>query len=376
MTTRLAKHLAIVLLSACAAGHAAPAATKPASAPAAAPAPASTTRPSLTVNVVSLERAELSRRISANGNIVAWQEAVIAAESAIGRLERVGVQVGDRVRRGDVLAVANTELAEADLAQLQAAVAEAKAALAEAAANAARARAVADSGALSPQQLSQYQTAETAAQARVAAQTAALKAQSLRVRNATVRAPDDGIISARNATVGSVVPAGVELFRLIRQGRLEWRAEVAASELSRLTPGQIASISLPDGSVLKGSLRMLAPTIDPATRNGIAFVDLPAPGTARPGLFARGDFSIGSQPGWTLPASAVLLRDGFDCVLVVGAQGRVSQVRVQVGRRSDERVEITGGLPPQARVVANGGGFLADGDTVRVVASPAAKAAP
>ena len=82
---------------------------------------------------------------------------------------------------------------------------------------------------------------------------------------------------------------------------------------------------------------------------------------------ARGEFEVGSGSGLTLPQSAVLLRDGFSYVLRVGADSKVTQVKVGTGRRVGERIEITGGLPADARVVAAGGGFLADGDTVRVV---------
>jgi multidrug efflux pump subunit AcrA (membrane-fusion protein) len=117
---------------------------------------------------------------------------------------------------------------------------------------------------------------------------------------------------------------------------------------------------------------MIAPTVDPQTRNGIVYVDLPAPaGAARAGMFARGEFDIGTGSGLTLPQSAVLLRDGFSYVLKVGPDSKVSQVKVGVGRRLGDRIEITGGLDASARVVAAGGGFLADGDLVRVVATPA-----
>jgi len=98
-------------------------------------------------------------------------------------------------------------------------------------------------------------------------------------------------------------------------------------------------------------------------------VTLPASEAARAGMFARGEFEIGSGSALTLPQSAVLLRDGFSYVLRVGAESKVSLVKVSVGRRVGDRIEITGGLDAAARVVATGGGFLADGDTVRVVAA-------
>jgi len=111
--------------------------------------------------------------------------------------------------------------------------------------------------------------------------------------------------------------------------------------------------------------------VDPATRNGLVYVDLPAPGAARAGMFARGEFDVGSSSALTLPQSAVVLRDGFAYVFAVDAEGKVRQRKVATGRRAGERVEITGGLDAGARVVASGGGFLADGDTVRVVPAAA-----
>jgi multidrug efflux pump subunit AcrA (membrane-fusion protein) len=92
-------------------------------------------------------------------------------------------------------------------------------------------------------------------------------------------------------------------------------------------------------------------------------------------MFARGEFEIGSGSGLTLPQSAVLLRDGFSTVLRVGTDLKVSQVKVSVGRRVGDRIEIVNGLDAGSRVVASGGGFLADGDTVRVVTAPAAASA-
>jgi RND family efflux transporter MFP subunit len=201
--------------------------------------------------------------------------------------------------------------------------------------------------------------------------------QQLRLKQTQVLAPDFGVISARSATVGAVLPAGQELFRMIRQGRLEWRAEVAASDMATLKPGMAALVTAGSGPAIKGTVRMVAPTVDPQTRNGIVYVDLAAAaGAARAGRFARGEFEVGSGSGLTLPQSAVLLRDGFSYVLSVGPDSKLTQVKVGVGRRVGDRIEITGGVDAAARVVAAGGGFLGDGDTVRVVDAAPAKAAP
>ena len=344
----------------------APAAAKAASAP----------RPALTVTATQAQRGELAVRLEAGGSIAAWQEASVGTEANGLRLAEVLVNIGDRVQRGQVLARFAADTVRADLAQIRAAVAEAEATLADAAANAQRARELQTSGALSQQQINQYLTAERTAKARLDAQRAAAEVQQLRLKQTQVLAPDAGVISARSATVGAVLPAGQELFRLIRQGRLEWRAEVPAAELARLAPGMKAKVQLGADAAVVGTLRMVAPTVDAQTRNGLVYVDLPASPLARAGMYARGEFEVGQGSGLTLPQTAVVLRDGFHYVHRIGADGKVAETKVQVGRRVGDRIEILAGLDAQARVVAAGGGFLVDGDLVRVVAAPPAASPP
>ena len=329
-------------------------------------------RPALTVTVTTPLRATVATAVAANGNIAAWQEAIVGAEANGMRLAEVLVNVGDVVRKGQVLARFDSAMAQADLAQSRATVAEAEANLAEAAANAQRARDLQPSGALSAQQVAQLLTAERTAQARLEAVKAAQQVQQLRLLHAEVLAPDSGVISARSATVGAVVPAGSELFRLIRQGRLEWRGEVAAAELVQIRRGQKVRLD-GAGAPVTGTVRQVAPTVDAATRNALVYVDLPdTGGRLKAGMFARGEFATGSSTALSLPQSAVLLRDGFSYVFAVGADNRAAQLKVSTGRRSGERIEILAGLDEKARVVTSGGGFLADGDTVRVVAAPPA----
>ena len=342
--------------------------------PAANATPAAAARPTLTVTTTTPQATKLALAVPASGGIHAWQEASVGAEAAGWRLDQVLVDVGDRVRRGQVLARFAVELPRAELAQIQAAIAEAEALLAAAAADAQRARELQASGALSAQQIAQYQTAERTAAARLQAQRAAAQAMQIRLAQAEVRAPDDGVISARMATVGAVPGSGQELFRLIRQGRLEWRAEVPADRLAALKPGQAVQVVPAGGAALTGRVRRVAPTVDASTRMGLVHVDLPAGTAAKPGMFARGEILLGDGEALTLPQTAVLLRDGFHVVHLIGAGGQVAERKVEVGRRSGARVEVRG-LAADAQVVASGGAFLADGDRVRVVAAPPAAAA-
>ena len=330
--------------------------------------------------MVRPERAELADTLSANGSVAAWQEASVGAEVNGLRIAEVRAQVGDTVKRGQVLAVFAPDTVRADVANAQAALAEARAAVGEAQASAAdaqsnaeRARQVEASGALSAQQIAQYQTAAQTAQARLASAQARvqsaqaqLQSQDLRLRMTQVLAPDDGVISARAATVGAVVPAGQELFRLVRGNRLEWRAEVTATELARLAPKQAVRVLPASGGEIAGTVRTIGPVVDAQTRNALVYVDLPAGSAARAGMFARGEFRLGGSTALVVPQQAVVVRDGFSYVFRVEG-GRAVQQKVRTGRRDGERLEVLEGVTPEAALVARGAGFLNDGDVVQVV---------
>jgi RND family efflux transporter MFP subunit len=326
----------------------------------------------LTVSTTQAQTQALAIQLSANGSVAAWQEAVVGSESNGLRLAEVLVNVGDAVKSGQVLARFADEGVQADVAQARAGVNEASAQAGEATANADRVRALQGTGTFSGQQASQYLTAEQTARARVESAKAALALQVLRLKYTQVLAPDAGVISARTATVGAVVGNGTELFRLIRQGRLEWRAEVTAAELGRLVVGTRVSITAGSGAPLQGRVRMVAPTVDPQTRTGLVYVDLTTspPGKAgavKPGMFARGEFELGNSQALTVPQQAVVVRDGFSYAFRLNADQRVSQVKLTTGRRVDERVEVLEGISADAVLVASGAGFLNDGDLVKVV---------
>ena len=327
-------------------------------------------KPSLSVTVAKPESSELTMTLAANGSVAAWQEASVGSESNGLRLAEVRVNVGDIVKKGQVLATFSPETVNADVAQSRAALAEARATAADAAGNAARARTLEQTGALSQQQINQYRTTAETARAKVEAAEAALAAQQVRRGNTQVLAPDDGVISARTATVGGVVSAGAELFKMIRQGRLEWRAEVTSAELGRIAIGTPVTVISASGAQVPGKVRAVAPTVDPQTRNALVYVDIPnvLHNTGiKAGMFARGDFLLGQSSATTVPQASIVPRDGFNYLLLLQPDNRVSQLKIDTGRRVGDRVEITTPLPADARVVVQGAGFLNDGDLVRVV---------
>ena len=321
----------------------------------------------LTVTVVQPEKQNWKQTFTANGNIAAWQEVVIGSELSGQRLTRVNVNVGDEVKRGQVLAEINSDTIRADLAAAKASYAEAQAVLADAVTNNKRIQQLRNTGAISAQELTQYQTSQATAQARLDASRAQIESNQLRLAQTQVISPDNGVISARTATVGSLAQTGQELFRLIRDHRLEWRAEVTTSDLYKLKQGMNARIFSPDPAqpAITGKVRIIAPVIDPQTRYGLVYVDLPATQAFRMGMFVKGEFDLGEKPALTIPQTALLLRDGFAYVFIVGNNNRVTQQKVTVGRRLADRVEILD-LPANVKLVAAGTGFLADGDLVTV----------
>ncbi|QXH39382.1 efflux RND transporter periplasmic adaptor subunit [Pseudomonas sessilinigenes] len=340
------------------------------------PAVAEASKPALTVSLATPTLQPVSNVISANGSVAAWQEAIIGPEINGLRVEEVLVQVGDRVRKGQPLARFARDTVENDRMLAEAALHEASAAAGEARADGQRARNLEDSGNLSAQRIQQLLTQEQTTQARLETARAQLALQKLRLSQTVLRAPDDGIVAARSATIGSVPAQGNEMFRLIRQGRLEWRAELAAQQLEQIRPGQKAMITSPGGSTWSGVVRLVAPTIDPSSRRGMVYVDIDSAkageeGFIPPGAYVSGELMTGIQRAMMVPQSAVVARDGFHLVFVVSKDMQVSALKVSVGRIFGDQQEVLSGLKGAERIVASGGAFLNNGDRVRLASSPA-----
>lgn len=332
------------------------------------PAAADAVKPALTVTTVAPETRNWPQQLHASGPVLAWQEAIIGAEVGGVRLVELRANIGDKVKKGEELARLSDETLSADLQQQQAAYDEAHARYEEAEANAKRALTIKDAGVMSAQELQQLVNAAAIAKAQQQAAQARLQNARLKVHYTRIVAPDDGVISARNATLGAVSQQGTELFRLIRQGRLEWRAELTAAQLQQVRVGQ--KVRIGGSETTQGVVTRIAPALDAATRNGYAYIALSAVQTLRAGMYAEGDFELGMRDALTVPQGAVVMRDGYAYVYKVGKDGRVAQLKVETGRRADDRIEVLHGLTADAQVVASGAGFLSDGDLVHVVSAP------
>lgn len=321
----------------------------------------------LTVSTLSPKMMTWEHSLMATGSIAPWQEAFVSTEANGVRVVHVHVDVGDKVHKGQLLAELQQDTLSAELEQVKAELAQATAQHEEARADALRAQKLRQTSALSAQQITQYLVAEKVARTRTRAFQARVKSAQLRLAHTSITAPDDGIITERLATLGKVVSAGEVLFRLHRQNRLEWRAELPANELYHVHPGQSVTLTLPGPTTITGVVRKVAPTIDPHTRNGLVYVDLNTVEMARTGSFATGYILLGERCMPGVPLTATTFRDGFAYVFHVDNEGKVRQSQITLGQRQDGWVAITHGVDLQDRLVESGVEFLNEGDQVRVI---------
>lgn len=326
-----------------------------------------TVQPALTEN--------LARTVSASGTISAWEEVPIGAETGGLNATAVYVDEGSYVRQGQPLVQMNDALLQAQLRQQQAAVqtAEANAARDEAALG--RAQELKERGFLSQASLDTALANQRAAQANLASARASLSETRARLSQATIRAPVSGLIISRSVTRGQIINAGAELFRIVRDGRLELDARIPETQLGLVRAGQTATVSSEQAGQTAGRVRIVTSEVDAQTRLGVARIALTSPGALRPGMFARASIEVGDQPAMTVPTQALLYRDNKAGVFVMATGATVRFQPVTVLSRTDARTAVEG-LPASARVVVEGAGFLGDGDTVRIVAPRAAAAAP
>jgi RND family efflux transporter MFP subunit len=320
------------------------------------------TTPALTVTIARPVQASWAETMNASGAVAPWQEAIIGAQIGGYQLDQLRVNVGDRVKKGQILARINPDLLRAEEAQLIAAYEQAQA-------NAKRALSLQGSGGISDQDVLQATTLVKTAHGQLAF-------KQLQLRYTDVTAPDDGVISSRSATLGSVTSTGQELFRMILKGRLEWRGEVTAEQLARIAPGQRVTLALPGGGTASAVVRQTAPSLDSASRLGLVYADIAAGGPVRAGMYANGSIALNPTQALVVPAQSVVIRDGHTYVLKLRSDGsrKVDRLAVVTGRQQGTDIEIVKGVAPSDEVVVLGAGFLNDGDTVRIAGADAAPA--
>ncbi|WP_292428330.1 efflux RND transporter periplasmic adaptor subunit [Mesorhizobium sp.] len=333
----------------------------------AAPAQAAT----LTVSVEMVRSDQITASVSAAGTVAAWQEATIGAEESGLRLTDVLVKEGDHVKAGDVVARLDDSLLKAQLAEQKAAVAQAQATLDSALSAAARADKLLASNAVSAETAEDKATAVKTGKAGVEQAEAAAERLQAQLDRTTIRAPFDGIVSGKPAVAGSIVQAGTELMKIVRDGRLEVGVLVPEKDLAAISVGQAATIVDAAGRTFSGSVSSIAETVNSTTRLATVYVGIGEGSGLKPGMFARVSIETAASRQLTVAETALVWHDGKPAVFTVDDGGKVGARPVVTGSRQNGRVAIASGLSEGDHVVVAGAGFLSDGNLVRVAANDA-----
>ena len=331
-----------------------------------------------TVSAVTTAVSSLPRTITASGTVSAWEEVPVGAETGGLTATIVHVDEGSYVRQGQALVQMNDVLLRAQLRQQQAAVQTAEANAARDDAALSRAQDLKERGFLSQASLDQSLANQRASAANLASARAGLSETQTRLSQAIIRAPVSGLIVSRSVTRGQIIQPGQELFRIVRDGRLELDAQVPETELAVLSAGQSVRITSSQTEPSTGTIRIVTPQVDGQTRLGIARISLDPASGLKAGMFARAEISAGEREAITVPNAAVLYRDNKAGVYVIGQNNVATFTPVKVLLRNDESSALEG-LQAGVRVAVDGAGFLSDGDVVTIAAAttrtaPAAKA--
>lgn len=325
-----------------------------------------------TVTAATIVLTALPRVVTASGTVSAWEEVPVGAESGGMVATAVYVDEGSYIRQGQPMVQMNDALLRAQMRQQEASVQSARANLARDAAALERAQELKGRGFLSQASLDTALANQRASEANVAAAQASLSETRTRLSQATIRAPVSGQVMSRNVTRGQIVTAGTELFRVVRDGRLELDAQVPETDLPLIRAGQTALITAEQSGQTTGTVRIVTPGVDRQTRLGVARVTLTSGSGLKAGNFARAEIDVGASPALVVPAAAIVFREGKPGVYVIGTNDAVRFVPVATGARAGQLIAVTGAVQAGQRVVINGAGFLGEGDLVTVgTATPA-----
>lgn len=348
------------------------------------------------VTVVVARKGEVTEKIPVVGSLVAREEVEVRPFIEGRVIEHILAEVGQRVGRGQPLALIDTTEARMLLDKNSVSMLRARAAAeveesrlevaavseAEARKLLERSRALQPRGAVSQQLLDEHENAHARAVAelRLARQSLALaeadaeliarerKEIELTIERSTVRAPDAGLVLKRTARIGAMTSASANpLFVIAKDAEIEFSTQVTETSFLRLDEGMRAQISLPgyEGQ-LGGRLRLNAAQVDPVTRSGEVRIELDEADGLKPGVFARGSINAPARRNILLPGSAVNTASGASNVFVV-KDGVVDRRDVTVGIRQEGFVEIIAGVSDGEMVVLKSGGFLKAQEKVRPV---------
>jgi RND family efflux transporter MFP subunit len=352
------------------------------------------------VEVISVKRAPSKSELQLPGSIQAVTEAPILAR-ADGYVRKRTVDIGDRVRAGQEVAVIEAPELDQQVLQAQATLEQAQAALEQAQANYQQGKSnlelakitaqrwgnLGAKGVVSRQENDQYQAQyqaqvsnQQALEKAISAQRssiAAAEANLARLRNMqsyrVVRAPFDGVVTQRNVDVGALVNAGnTLLYRVAQTGTLRTYVNVPQASASSIHVGQTATLNVSNlpGRTFTGTVARTANSLDPATRTLLVELHvLNNDGVLLPGMYCQ--IAINSprtNPPLVIPSDSLIVRTGGTLVAVVRADHTIHLQTVTVGRDFGDRIEVLSGLEEGNTIIPNPGDIAREGLKVDPVA--------
>ncbi|HMK20967.1 MAG TPA: efflux RND transporter periplasmic adaptor subunit [Terriglobales bacterium] len=322
------------------------------------------------IPVLAIQQADVPDLLEATGTVRAVETSNLASQ-VMGNIVEIWAHEGDRVRRGQVLAVIDDLQPRAAVdrasaagvaAQQQLVAANSDLVLAESTLK--RYQSLYDRKSLSPQEFDEVKARQQAtlarrdiAQAGQAQAQAALNQAMTSLNYTRIRAPFDGVVTEKKADSGTLASPGMPIFTVedVRRYRLE--VAVNESDLRHVrTGGQISVvIEALDNAELKGKITQIVPAADPASRTFLVKIELPTDTHLRSGLFGRAQFSRGERQALLIPRSAVVERGQLQGVFVLD-QNKIASLRyVTLGKGSGSEIEVLTGLQVGEWLVARPG---------------------
>ncbi len=324
------------------------------------------------VTVVKVATHGLQETLLASGTLVARSEVRVTAQVEGLSVLSLNVDAGDHVKQGDVLAVLDDKSFGAQMAQNTANLARATAGVVESRRALARTTALKNKGYSTSQQLDERINAARAATADEAAMQAMRDDLQTKMSRTKIIAPTAGLIASRNAKIGMIASAVDPLFILIADTKVELEAQISDTQHNRVHEGQSAAVTVPGFETpITGSVRLVSPQIDPATRLGTIRVSLDSEKPVSVGGYARAEITVAKREALAVPLSGVSYQNGKASVQKV-VDDKVVTTPVKTGIVSDDGfVEILEGLKADENIVSKAGTFLRDGDLITPVSDGA-----
>ena len=341
-------------------------------------------RPPPLVELGDVARENLVRTVPITGRLVAKQRGTIASRIA-GRISTVLVDVGDRVKKGQVLAQIetdrfklNADLKSAEVNQARAKLNSAKATVELLKQELKRIEGLRRSAAFSQARYEDKRQEIVKARASVDENAAALRRARasrdmarLDIKDAQIRAPFDGVVINRKVSAGAFVGAGAAIATLLDDSTMEVEADIPSDRLSGIAEGAELNVALGDGKSIKASVRAIVPDEDSLARTRAVRLTprFGANSNAVPNQSVVIQVPRGQRREVVTVAKDAIVSRQTGPIVFVFQQGRVRPAQVRIGEAFGSKFEIRSGLRPGMKVVVRGNEMLRPGQNVRVARS-------